>query len=315
MSRLDEIGEEEFLHKLALWLKFHNPKVRVSIGDDALVLRDGTVVTSDSYEERVHFSQDYFSYRDIGCKSAAATLSDIAAMGAEPACLLVNLFCSPNLEVESIKEIYEGIEEVSSTVGAEIAGGDTVASDRLILSLTALGETEKPLLRSGARPGDYLYLSGFPGLSAVGRRILSAQMEGFPESRAKHLRPMPRIELGLKLTGLASACIDTSDGLSTDSRHLAAMSGVKLVIEHENLPRHPEVVRFSRESGISLDSLLLDGGEDYELLFTSPRTIPDELDGIPIHRIGRAENGEGTFLEVEGEQRLLPAGGYDHFLK
>lgn len=315
MSRLEELGEEGFLSELGSWLRYRNPKVKIGIGDDALVLSDGTVVSSDSYEQGVHFSLEYFSPQDTGAKSAAATLSDLAAMGSEPLCLLVNLFCPADLEVDYLKKIYQGIEEVSSKVGAEIAGGDTVSSDKLILSLTAVGKAEKPLLRSGARSGDLVYVSGFPGLSAVGHRVLSAKMDGFPESRAKHLRPEPRIGLGRALARRASACIDTSDGLSSDAWRLARMSKVKIVIEHENLPRHAELSLFAGQTGIDLDSLLLDGGEDYELLFTADASVDFSrtYDDLPLHRIGRVEEGEGVFMEHRGEFRPVIPGGYDHF--
>jgi thiamine-monophosphate kinase len=316
MSRLEDLGEQGFLDRLPEWLKTRNPRIKVGIGDDALVIADGTVVTSDSYVEGVHFSRRYFSAEDIGFKAAAATLSDLAAMGAEPLCLLVNLFAPSELEVDFAKKLYQGMEEVVGSLGAQIAGGDTVSSERLILSLMALGRSEKPLLRCGARPGDLLYYSGFPGLSAVGQQALRKGMEGVGESKARHLRPQPRIALGLALQGKVSACMDVSDGLSTDAGRLAKASGVKLVVEHERLPRHPEVVTFAEQHGGHWDSLALNGGEDYELLFTSSAELPEQLASLPIHRIGRIEKreeGEGAFLELEGELKPLEPRGWDHF--
>jgi len=314
MSRLEDIGEQGFLDRLPEWLKTRNPRIKVGIGDDALVLADGTVVTSDSYVEGVHFSRRYFSPEDIGYKSAAATLSDLAGMGAEPLCLLVNLFAPSELEVDFAKKLYQGMEEVAGFLGAEIAGGDTVSSDRLILSLTAVGKALVPLLRSGASPGDLLYYSGFPGLSAVGQQALRKGVEGFEESKARHLRPQPRIALGLALQEKASACMDVSDGISTDAGRLAKASKVKLVVEHERLPRHPEVMDFAEQHGGYWDSLVLNGGEDYELLFTAPAELPDRIAGLPIHRIGRIEKGgEGAFLEIDGELKPLLPLGWDHF--
>ncbi len=320
MSRLEDIGEQGFLDRLPKWLKTRNPRVKIRIGDDALVLADGTVVTSDSYVEGVHFSRRYFSPEDIGYKSAAATLSDLAGMGAEPLCLLVNLFAPPRLELSYLKSLYQGMEEVAGPLGAEIAGGDTVSSDRLILSLTALGRSKNPLLRCGARPGDLLYYSGFPGLSAVGQQALRKGVEGFGESKARHLRPQPRIALGLALQEKVSACMDVSDGLSTDACRLAKASGVKLVVEHERLPRHPEILDFAEQYGGHWDSLALNGGEDYELLFTAPAELPDRIAELPIHRIGRIEEGEegcvtgeGAFLEIGGELKPLLPRGWDHF--
>jgi len=313
MSRLEDIGEQGFLDRLPKWLKTRNPRIKVGIGDDALVIADGTVVTSDSYVEGVHFSRRYFSASDIGYKSAAATLSDLAGMGAEPVCLLVNLFAPSGLEVDFVKKLYQGMEEVAGSLGAEIAGGDTVSSDRLILSLTALGRSENPLLRCGARSGDLLYYSGFPGLSAVGQQALRKGVEGFPESKARHLRPQPRIALGLALQEKVSACMDVSDGISTDAGRLAKASKVKLVVEHKRLPRHPEVLSFAEGRGSLWDSLVLNGGEDYELLFTAPAELPDRIANLPVHRIGRIEGGEGAFLEIGGELKPLEPRGWDHF--
>ncbi|MBA7595867.1 Thiamine-monophosphate kinase [subsurface metagenome] len=315
MSRLEDLGEQGFLDRLPEWLKTRNPRIKVGIGDDALVLRDGTVVTSDSYEEGVHFSKLYFSASDIGFKSAAATLSDLAAMGAEPICLLLNLFAPPRCEIDFLKRLYSGMEEVCGRLGVEIAGGDSVASDKLILSCTALGKTTDPLLRSGALAGDLLYLSGFPGLSRVGQQALWKGVEGFPESKARHLRPQPRIALGIALRGKVSACMDVSDGISTDAGRLAKASKVKLVVEHERLPRHPEILAFAEQYGGHWDSLALNGGEDYELLFTSSKEFPDRIAGLPIHRIGRIKEGEGAFLEIGGELRPLLPKSWDHFSK
>lgn len=318
MLNLEDLGEQGFLGLLADWVVTRNPAVSTGIGDDALVLSNGIVVTSDSYEEGIHFSRHYFSAQDIGFKSAGATLSDLAAMGAEPICLLLNLFAPADLEIAFLEGIYQGIEAVVAPLNCEIAGGDTVASDKLILSLTAVGKALAPLLRSGARPGDLLYLSGFPGLSAVGQQALRKGLKGFKESRASHLRPRPRIALGLALVHKASACIDTSDGLSTDANHLAKASKVKLVIEYERLPRHPEVLSFAEGRGS--DSLVLNGGEDYELLFTAPAELPDRIADLPIHRIGRivggkegCVTGEGAFLEINGELKPLLPLGWDHF--
>ncbi len=315
MLNLESLGEDGFLKDLPKWLLHTNRHVRVGIGDDALVLDNGIVVTSDSYEEGVHFSSGYFSPRDIGFKSAGATLSDLAAMGAEPICLLVNLFCSRDLGIDNLKSLYAGMEEVSSSVGAQIAGGDTVASEKLILSLTALGKAPNSLLRSGAKPGDSLYLSGFPGLSAVGHTALATASPGFPESKEKHLRPKPRVSLGIELRELASSAIDTSDGISTDAAHLAHSSGIKLIIEQELLPAHPEILLWANGHGTDLSSLMLNGGEDYELLFTSSAGIPSEIAGSRITRIGRIEEGEGVYLEIEKRTQPLPSKGYDHFKK
>lgn len=316
MSRLEDLGEQGFLEQIAGWVRTKHKAVKVGLGDDALVLADGTVVTSDSYAESLHFSRLYFSPEDIGFKSAGATLSDLAAMGAEPVCLLVNLFAPGDLEVEFARRIYLGMEELTGPLGCEIAGGDTVASDKLILSCTALGKAVNPFLRSGAKPGDRLYISGFPGLSVVGQRVLClrTKVEGFEQARGRHLRPEPRIELGLALQGRVSACMDVSDGISSDAGRLAKASGVKLIIEHETLLPHPEVLRFIEQYGGHWDSLVLNGGEDFELLFTSSNELAQELAGLPIHRIGRIEEGEGAFLEIEGELKPLQPRGWDHFV-
>lgn len=315
MLSLEDFGEQGFLDKVAGWVKTRNPSVKVGIGDDAVVLSGGVVVSSDSYEESVHFSRIYFGPADIGFKSAGATISDLAGMGAEPVCLLVNLFASGDTQLDYVRKIYQGIEEACEPISCEIAGGDTVSSEKLILSCTALGRTRKPILRSGARPGDHLYVSGYPGLSVVGQRIfcMRTRIKDYESAKQRHLRPAPRIQLGLELAGKVSGGLDCSDGISTDAGRLAQASAVQLVIEHQLLPRHPEVARFTSKYGGNWDSLVLNGGEDYELLFTSKQDYPDQLAGVPIHRIGRIEKGEGAFLEIDGELKPLQPRGWDHF--
>ncbi|MBD3285739.1 thiamine-phosphate kinase [candidate division WOR-3 bacterium] len=315
MLKLENLGEFGFLDKLSAWIKTRNPRVKVGIGDDALVLTDGTIVSSDAYTEDIHFSQRYFSPEEIGFKTAGATLSDLAAMGAEPVCLLVNLFAPPDIDVEFIRRIYAGVEELTGPLGAEIAGGDTVAAKKITLSYTALGFTDKPILRSTARPGHLLYVSGFPGLSAVGQLILGMlkKKEGFNEARQKHLRPEPRIGLGIRLRDTASACVDLSDGLSTDAVELSKASKVKLIIEYDRLPAHPEVASYTERFDQNWDSLVLNGGEDFELLFTSADELPSEITGMPVHRIGSIEEGEGAFLEIDEDLKPLLSKGYDHF--
>ncbi len=317
MPTFKELGEQGFLDRVGQWTSIRNPRVITGIGDDALVLHNGIVVSSDSYANNLHFSTLYFSPEDIGYKSAGASISDLAAMGAEPICLLVNLFVPPDFDLTFLKRVYEGMEAVCAPLKCEIAGGDTVASDNLILSLTAIGEAKRPFLRSGAVPGDLLYLSGFPGLSTVGQRLLAMRrkLDGFSDAIERHLRPEPRVDLGIKLRAKVSACMDVSDGISTDACRLARSSAVKLIVEHTLLPKHPDLISYIERFGENWDSLVLNGGEDYELLFTAKAStkLPSEMASLSIHRIGRIEKGHGAFLEINGELKPLHPRGWDHF--
>jgi thiamine-monophosphate kinase len=269
--RLSELGE------LGLLAELEGRGLAREIKNDAAQLSGGRVATNDVLVQEVHFRLEWTSYRDLGYRAAAVNLSDLAASGAEPEGLIVGLGAPTETPLEDVIELYEGLNEP----GVPILGGDTTASERLFLSVTALGRSERVPGRAGARPDDLLVVTG----------PLGAAGAAFREQR--HSRPPLRLEEGRRLAAGANALIDISDGLAWDAGHVARRSGCRLVIELERVPLAP---------GATIADLGF--GEDYELLAATP-------DPLDFATIGRCAEGEGVELLLEGESVEL--GGWEHF--
>jgi len=270
VTTLGEVGEFGLLAEL------ERRGLAQGIEHDAAVV-DGLVVTQDALVEGVHFRFDLLGWRELGTRAAAVNISDLAASGADPLALLVSLGLPPETELEDVLELYAGLNER----GVPVRGGDTTRADRVLLSLTALGRSERVPGRVGARPGDVVVLTGPLGAAGVAFRNGS-------------LSPVPdRVEQGKRLAQVATAMLDVSDGLARDAGHIAERSAVRLAIELERVPL---------AEGAELDDVGF--GEDYELLATTP----DPLD-FPV--IGRVEEGEGVGLTLGGEPYSLA--GWEHF--
>lgn len=233
--RIDAIGERGLIARLR---RFAGP-AGLDFGDDCALLDLGPLrlaVTTDALCEGVHFDPAVMRYRDIGFRALAASLSDLAATGAgEGARYVVALGLPGDFRVDDALEIYEGMAELGRETGAELVGGDTVASERVFLSITAFAAAPRPLLRSAARPGQALFVSGQLGAAAAG---LAALRRGAGhEAAERFLRPRPRLLLGQALGRLgAGACADVSDGLAAELWAIAAASGVGLLVDEEALP-------------------------------------------------------------------------------
>lgn len=294
--------------------------VSLGIGDDAALIRPPPghelVVSTDTLNVGVHF-REQDDPESLGHKSLAVSLSDIAAMGASPAWALFNLSL-PRSNAAWLRRLVQGFQALLHDEGVQLVGGDTTRGS-LSLSWTVVGlvETGKSLTRQGACAGDSVVVSGQPGLAAEGLRLA---LSGEPLSRsleqALH-RPQPRLALGQGLVGLASACIDVSDGLVADLGHLCAASGVGAVVDAHRLPLSdilatlPEPARWHR---------VLAGGDDYELCFTVP---PEALPAVnrlslsarlPLTVIGRVVPGSGVrCVDASGQALEMDLTGYQHF--
>jgi thiamine-monophosphate kinase len=270
VTLLGEIGE------LGLLAALERRGLVQGIEHDAAVV-EGLVVTQDALVEGVHFRFDLLDWRALGERAAAVNISDLAASGAEPLALLVSLGLPPNTELEDALELYSGLNER----GVPVRGGDTTRAGCVVLSVTALGRSERVPGRAGAQPRDAAVVTG--PLGAAGAAF-----------RAGRLPPPPdRVEEGKRLGATATAMLDLSDGLARDAGHVADRSGVRLAIELERVPLAP---------GAELGDLGF--GEDYELLATT-------LDPLGFPVIGRVEEGEGVELTLGGEPYSL--GGWEHF--
>jgi len=287
-------------------------EIRLGIGDDACLLKDGTILTTDSFLEGVHFDLKYFDYQTLGERIACATLSDIAAMAGKPILILAALYLPKEMTTKELLSLYQGIENICRRYNCEIGGGDIVSSKRLGITLSALGKTDKPVLRSGARPKDRVFVTGYLGLAETGRKTMNIK-SGYRNSRARHLRPLPRIKEAWQLRTRLNSLIDTSDGLATDVNHLARESGVKIKIFWDKLPIHPETIKLCRKRHWAIERFVLSSGEDFELLFTTQKEMPKTIQGLKISEIGICEKGRGVFLIKEGGKEYpCPPIGYDH---
>ena len=290
-SRLSDLGEFGFLAELA------RRGLAEEIGDDTAVLPGGLVVTQDALVQDIHFRLGWTSWRDLGYKAAAVNVSDLAAAGADPAALFVSLAVPPETDPENAFELYEGMREAS----VPVRGGDMSAGDRVYLSVTAIGHSERVPGRAGAKPGDLLVVTGPLGGSAAGLRALELGREEPAELIRMHLRPPLRVEEGKRLAVAAHAVIDLSDGLARDAGHIAERSGCRLELELEQLPLASGIEQVGKEPFWTM-------GEDYELLAA---VAPDDAGALGFPVVGRCVAGEGVSVRRAG--RELELTGWDHF--
>jgi thiamine-monophosphate kinase len=301
-----------------------SPQVRVGPGDDcAVVVGDGIALSCDLSVEGVHFRREWLTEREIGYRAAAAALSDLAAVAARPIGVLVALAVPETDAGEPITRVMEGVSAAATRVGAAVLGGDLTRSPApLVLDLTVVGETAAPVLRSGARPGDSLWVTGELGGAAAAVAAWLAGVEPEPEARRRFAAPEPRTREARWLAehGLPHALIDLSDGLAGDAAHIAAASRVAVVVAGDAVPIHPALRRLASTPEEAL-RLALGGGEDYELCFTAgagqveARVAAFHREfGLRLTRVGYVEPGEGVFLEHGslGRQPLRVA-GFQHF--
>ncbi len=298
---------------------------RVGIGDDCAVLRTipGTelLVTTDFSLEGVHFRRDWHPAESVGHRCLARGLSDIAAMGGEPVAAFLSLALPKDLEQSWVDRFIRGFTRLAKRYGVTLAGGDTAESPNGILAdIIVVGHAPKgqAILRSGARPGDRIFVSGELGGSAaaVVEMRTTPRRKLNPRGYARHFYPEPRVDLGqvLREKRFAHAMIDTSDGLSTDLAHICEESGVGAEMVESLIPR-ARVGRPGRD--VRLD-LALHGGEDYELLFTARpgKRVPAHLAGVPLTQIGRITRAPRILIcDLHGIARELHPGGWEHFRK
>ena len=295
MARVADLGEFGLLGEL------ERRGLVQRVENDAAQLEDGLVVTQDALVEGVHFRLEWTSWRDLGYKAAAVNLSDLAASGAEPEALLVTLGLPPHTVVDRVLELYAGLVEP----GAPIVGGDTVASETLHVSVTAVGRSARVPGRTGARPGDALVVTGPLGASAAGFYALRDGLAP-PESTLvrAHLRPPLRLVEGRALAERAHAMLDISDGLAADARHIAERSRCRVVIDLDRVPVADGVREVAERLGKPAWELACGFGEDYELL--AAVEDPDSYETV-----GWCSEGAG--LEIRSAGELVDVSGWDHF--
>ena len=298
------VPERQLIAQLKKTSSRRSGPVLLGIGDDCALLRvlagKDMLVTTDFSLEGVHFRRDWQSPECIGHRCLTRGLSDIAAMGGRPTGVFLSLALPNNLPPKWVDRFFAGLLALARRHKVELAGGDTSESTAGVLAdIVVVGSVErgKALLRSGARVGDQIYVTGQLGESAAALHLLSAG-----KIKRRDIFPNPRIAVGewLCRSQIASAAIDISDGLSTDLSHICEQSRVGAVIEAEAIPIHSSARKWRNQTecraSMSADSGLdaaLHGGEDYELLFTAPQSkqVPGRFGGVQVSRIGKIVRG------------------------
>lgn len=332
--QIADLGERALIKKIVELLGHCAAPGEVGIGDDAALVKPGEgmwlLTTKDLLVEGVHFLLSAGSAVDLGYKSLAVNVSDIAAMGGVPRHAFIGLAIPSATTVEFILDFYRGVKEVADKYGMLISGGDTVASPGpLVVSVTVQGEVkrENVLLRSGASPGDILCVTGPLGASAAGLAIILHQLECPEDLRSEallfHARPTPRVVEAAYLaeSGGVSAALDISDGLLKDLEEICEASGCGAVIYEEQLPIHRAARAVAALQGSSPRQLVLSGGEDYELLISVRPSQYDLLAqeyvsrfATELHAFGKICEESGIWLiKEEGKREKLSFTGFQHF--
>lgn len=286
--KLKEIGEAGLLSHLAKTF---------DIGDDAYIIpyKDKSFLfCCDTSYEGIHFDRALSSFYEIGYRACSSCISDIAAMGGIPLYALVSLGTSKEEGLSQITELYAGMQDIASSFNMKIVGGDTIASERLIITISILGEAEKPITRDKAKIGDLIGVTGKLGGARRGLLMLKEKIDGFELLKQRYLRPFPRIKEGLILKEFATSMIDISDGLFLDLERLSFASNNGMSIKKELIPI---------EDGASFEDVFY--SDDYELLFTFPPN--KNIDFATI--IGEVIEKQGVFLDKE----RIDVKGYEHF--
>lgn len=329
---LSKIGEFGLISMLRELCQSQSRDVLIGMGDDSAAIspfRGTTLITSDMLLEGVHFDLSFITFFQLGYKSLAVSLSDIFAMGGRPRYFLMNLGLPPGFDSRDIREIYRGIKEMARKAGVVVIGGDTCESRHgLVLSGTLIGDTDRAITRSGARPGDGIFVTGTLGDSAMGlvllkelgrrieiqssrsRRRFRIRGIEFPAKDIlpllkKHLMPEP---VPLKDLSGVTSMIDISDGLLIDLSHICDESKVGAIIYEDKIPLSLELIKAAETIGVDPLKLAMKGGEDYVLLFTAPPDI--KTDAIMIGEVVK----KGRFIvDNKGRRARFKAEGFEHF--
>lgn len=340
LTPLEKLGEFKLISHLTETFEIKNPSTQKGIGDDAAVLNfsgdEKTVISSDMLVEGVHFNLAYVPLKHLGYKAVMVNLSDIYAMNAQPTQIMVSFAVSNRFSVEALEEIYAGIKIACKNYEIDLVGGDTTSSTSgLILNITAIGKAKEEDLtyRDGAHENDLLVVSGDLGAAYLGLQVLERENHVFkvnpnvqpdlseyeyligrqlkPEA-GKHIYQLLK-DLNVKPTSM----IDVSDGLSSEIIHLSKHSGYGFKIYEEKIPLDPMVIKTAEEFGINPVTCALNGGEDYELLFTIKQEDYPRVKGNPhLTVIGHVtEQNAENYLMLKGNDQAVPlvAQGWNSF--
>ncbi len=295
----------------------------IGIGDDCAVMPAGEgelLFSTDLLMEGVHFLRNESSPEDVGWKAAAVNLSDIAAMGGTPVATFLSIALPKEAQGEWAERFIEGYTDISRRYGVPLLGGDTTSSLRdIAVNVGVLGRcpSGKRLMRTGAKVGETIYVTGPLGDSAGGLQAILKGIDRTEETDVligRHKRPVPRIDAGKVLmeSGKVGAMMDISDGIASDLRHIMKASGVGAVVALDKLPYSEQLHSVCAEHGWDRFELATSGGEDFELLFTGPEGLENVMD-IKVYPIGRIVQGNNLTWTLDGKKADFDFNGYKHF--
>ena len=304
--------------------------VVLGVGDDTAAVKIHPerllLATTDSQVEDVHFLKKLISATDLARRSVAVSVSDICAMGGVPKFFLASVGFSSQEDEAFLEGLMDGFESAAKEFGLELIGGNLSSSNKVFLDITALGEVEPHLIvkRHGAKPGDSLYVSGSLGDSALGEKLLLSHTikESDEYLIMRHKRPQPRLDLGreIAIKGLASAMIDISDGLMLDLERISIKQGVGATVYVDRIPLSSNYRKRIYDFSSDLHTIAISGGEDYELLFSSPKENEEEIQKlariqqIKITKIGQINEQCSIHLLNEDGKAINFERGYVHFV-
>jgi len=340
-KEIENLGEFGLINHLTSQIKLKNPTSVKGVGDDAAVIAPSKnkqiVVTTDMLVEGIHFDLIYTPFKHLGYKAVTVNLSDVYAMNAVPTQITVSIAVSNKISIEALEELYEGMLLACEIYGVDLVGGDTTSSNSgLIISITAVGEAEKKeiVYRNGAKENDLICVSGDLGGAFMGLQLLEREKQIFNENPSiqpdfsgydyvleRQLKPEPRqdvIEMFKELGVQPTSMIDISDGLSSEVIHICTQSGVGCTIYEDKLPIDPLTVSTAEEMNFNPSVCALNGGEDYELLFTISLEDYEKIkEQKRVSIIGHitADKGKHEFVSNGDSVHELTAQGWNAILK
>ena len=309
--KIKDIGEFGLIERISK--KPKKKDVLVGIGDDAAVVKTKglQVLTTDCLVEGDHFRCDWFTPMQIGKKAIEINVSDVASMGGIPNYALVSLCLPKDLDVDFVDEMYEGFWQSCEKYNIDIIGGNMSRSKQIMISIVLIGTVDKEnlTLRSGAKPGDLIFVSGSIGYGRAGLRLLQEEIKGFQQVRKRYLEPKAKLDFSNKISFYVNSMIDISDGLASEIKHICDDSNCGAVIYKDRIPIDDEVRNLAYHLSEDAFDYALYGGEDFELLYSVSKENKDDVIGICIGEI----TSKNIFLMLRDKKIRMKNHGYDHF--
>jgi len=310
--KIKDIGEVGLIERISR--KSKKQDVLVGIGDDAAVvkIKGLQVLTTDCLVEGDHFRCDWFTPMQIGKKAIEINVSDVASMGGIPNYALISLCLPKDLDVDFVDEMYEGFWQSCEKYDIDIIGGNMSRSKQIMISIVLIGTVDKDnlTLRSGAKPGDLLFLSGSIGYGRAGLRLLQEEIKGYKQLRKKYLEPKAKLDFSKKVSFYVNSMIDISDGLASEIKHICDDSNCGAVIYKDKIPIDEDIRSLAYHLSEDVFDYALYGGEDFELLYSVSKENKDNIIGICIGEITR----NGIFLILDDKKIKMETYGFDHFI-